>query len=387
MTAADCGLPRDVVPPGNQTGKYYIPISNLPFNTTWQGLKDYIKPVCTVDHVEIFPKSTSGWVRVNGYKNFRAAFDHLNGKEFNGRAIIADDRNADKPLKVRDLVVSNTPGSTNRPSTSTTSPPISAPDETSHYMAGSPVSYSDSTVLSSPTSTTASMYGQSSRSYTMSMSPSSYMATPDTVYSQTVVPSWNTLASQSDPISAYGYGSATQSYYGYPTVPDGQQALYDHSPSYAVQPVQPYNEYGEYYASPTTMTLSSQFADLAVGTSSATGGGGVVYTEQRGIHIRDLSRRASEDQVRKLIREAAGREADLINGIEVPLDKDRNPRGWALVHFRSADLARRMVGVLDGAEFKGRKLGVRLLKEGETVGASGVTSASPPWDEFCRGHR
>jgi RNA recognition motif-containing protein len=140
------------------------------------------------------------------------------------------------------------------------------------------------------------------------------------------------------------------------------------------------------------MALSSQFADLAVGTSSATGGGGVVYTEQRGIHIRDLSRRASEDQVRKMIREAAGREADLINGVEVPLDKDRNPRGWALVHFRSADLARRMVGVLDGAEFKGRKLGVRLLKEGETVGASGVVAGPPPSSSLSsssssRGHR
>lgn len=46
----------------------------LPFNTTWQGLKDFIKPVSTVDHVEIFPRSTSGWVRVTGYDNFRAVF-------------------------------------------------------------------------------------------------------------------------------------------------------------------------------------------------------------------------------------------------------------------------------------------------------------------------
>ncbi|ROW12329.1 hypothetical protein VMCG_00420 [Cytospora schulzeri] len=312
----------------------------LPFNTTWQGLKDYIKPVCTVDHVEIFPKSTSGWVRVNGYKNFRAAFDHLNGKEFNGRAIIADDRNADKPLK-------------------------------------------------------------GSRSYTMSMSPSSYMATPDTVYSQTVMPSWNTLASQPDPMSAYGYGSATQSYYNYPTVPDRQPALYDHSASYAVQPAQPYGEYSEYYAPPTTMSLTSQFANLAVGTGSTGAGGGgghgggVVYTEQRGIHIRDLSRRASEDQVRKMIREAAGREADLINGVEVPLDKDRNLRGWALVHFRSADLARRMVGVLNGVEFKGKRLEVRLLKEGETVGGGsssssgggGVVAGPSSSSSSSRGHR
>ncbi|KUI56300.1 hypothetical protein VP1G_03573 [Cytospora mali] len=225
----------------------------------------------------------------------------------------------------------------------------------------------------------------------MSMSPSSYMTSPGTSYSQAVIPSWNTLSSQPDPMSAYSYGSgsasgpATQSLYGYPAVQNRQQALYDHSASYAVQPVQPYSEY---YQPPTTMSLTSQFANLEIGTSCSTGGrdggGGIVYTEQRGIHIRELSRRASEDQVRKMIREAAGREADLINGVDVPLDKERKPRGWAHVHFRSADMAQRMVAVLNGAEFKGRKLQVRLLKEGETVG--GVAAVAGP-SSSSRGHR
>lgn len=214
----------------------------------------------------------------------------------------------------------------------------------------------------------------------MSMSPSSYMTSPETSYSQ-AMPSWNALASQPDPMSAYGYNSGTatpQMFYNFPTVSDGTPALFNHSASYAVQP------YSDYYSPSTTMPLTSQFANLTVDSTSSTGGVSIsssissssnnnrmVYTEQRGIHIRDLSRRATEDQVRKLIREAAGREADLINGVEVPLDKKRTPRGWAFVHFHSADLARRMVVVLNGFEFKGRKLQVRLLKEGETVGASG----------------
>ncbi|KUI65013.1 hypothetical protein VM1G_00164 [Cytospora mali] len=446
MTAADPGLPKDVVPPGNQTGEYYIPISNLPFNTTWQGLKDHIKPVCTVDHVVIFPKSTSGWVRVKGYQNFKAVFNHLNGKEYNGRAIIADDRNADKPLKVRDLLVANPPGSTNRSSTSkgkahdrnaddplkvrdlpVANPPGSTnrsstskgiahdrnadkplkvrdlpvanpPGSTNrsstskgkaHVAAGpespqqatcGPVPYQDSTGLASPTSTSGSMYGQSSRSYTMSMSPSSYMTSPDTSCSQVVMPSWNTIPSQPDPRSAYGYGSgsssgsATQPLYGYPATQDRQQASYDRSAPYAVHPAQPYSEY---YQPPTTMSLTSQFTNLEIGTSCLTaGGGGIVYTEQRGIHIRELSRRASEEQVRKMIREAAGREVELINSIDVPLDKDRNLRGWAHVHFHSADMARRMVAVLNGVEFKGRRMQVRLLKEGETVSGVAVPSSS-----------
>lgn len=33
-----------------------------------------MRQVCVVDHVEIFPKSTSGWVRVKGFEHFKAAF-------------------------------------------------------------------------------------------------------------------------------------------------------------------------------------------------------------------------------------------------------------------------------------------------------------------------
>jgi hypothetical protein len=33
-----------------------------------------VRQVCEVDYVEIFPKSTSGWVRVKGCEHFKAAF-------------------------------------------------------------------------------------------------------------------------------------------------------------------------------------------------------------------------------------------------------------------------------------------------------------------------
>lgn len=46
----------------------------LPFNVSWQQMKDYVRQVCDVDHVEIFQKSTSGWVRVKGRENFDKAF-------------------------------------------------------------------------------------------------------------------------------------------------------------------------------------------------------------------------------------------------------------------------------------------------------------------------
>lgn len=49
-------------------------VPQLPFNVSWQEVKDHVRQVCVVDHVEIFPRSTSGWVRVKGIEHFKAAF-------------------------------------------------------------------------------------------------------------------------------------------------------------------------------------------------------------------------------------------------------------------------------------------------------------------------
>lgn len=110
--------------------------------------------------------------------------------------------------------------------------------------------------------------------------------------------------------------------------------------------------------------MNNQMASLALAESPP---GGIIFTEQRGIHIREISRRTSEEEIRRMVIEATGPEAGLINLIEAPLDKNRNSCGWASVHFHSADLARRMVDRLNGAEFKGKTLQVRLMKEGEAI--------------------
>lgn len=245
---------------------------------------------------------------------------------------------------------------------------------------------------------------QDGGSFSMPMSPSSYMTSPGASFSHgAIMPSCDVLTAaypqQSVPTTTYGYyGSgveAQQPFYGYQAAPDRQPALYNQSASYAVQPIQPYSEY---YPPPpppppphSMAVLTSQMADMTMGGAAATSGG-VVYTEQRGIHIRELSRRASEEQVRRMICEAAGREASLINLVEVPLDKEGSPRGYAIAHFRSADLARRMVPRLHGVDFKGRKLQVRLLKEGEAVGVGvgggcGAVASPPTRGHGGHGHR
>lgn len=145
--------------------------------------------------------------------------------------------------------------------------------------------------------------------------------------------------------------------------------MYNASAGYAVQPP----TYTDYYP-PSTTALTAQMSNMTLGSHSG-GGGGVIYTEQRGVHIRDISRRASEDQIRKMIRDVTGPEASLIEMVKIPA-QDGNPRGHAFIHCRSANLAKRLVDHLNGFEFKGRKLQARLMKEGEAISSSGSCVAS-----------
>lgn len=364
------------------------------------------------------------------------SIEHLNGKEFNGRAIIADGRNADKPILVRDLRVCKPTGLSGRPSSGGgRGTAASATPESPLHATGGPVSYPDPSMLSSSASTASPsfsqvgptfhtvsshprhhpqggsgarqyrcfmsmpmaralmhrIFSQGGDGYNMSLPPANFMASADTSFAHSVMPIYdNSLATgfaQPAPLLAYGFGlgpnpvQTSQSFVTYTTSPD----VYNPATSYAVQP--PYND----FYPPATTTLTDQMANMDIGgnSSAGAGGGGVIYTEQRGIQIRDISRRASGDQIRKMIREVAGPEVSLVNAIEVPYDKDGNPRGLAFVHFGTADLARRMASHLNGVEFKGRKLQVRLMKDGEAIigGSGGGSMASTSAASTLKPHR
>ncbi|KXJ94238.1 hypothetical protein Micbo1qcDRAFT_159302 [Microdochium bolleyi] len=92
------------IPPGSQTNLYYILLSNLPWQTSWQQLKDHVRVVCPVERVEVFNESTTGWVSVRGRDNFDAAFELLNGGIFNGRPLFADGKNATDPVMIKEPV-------------------------------------------------------------------------------------------------------------------------------------------------------------------------------------------------------------------------------------------------------------------------------------------
>ncbi|KAG5941700.1 hypothetical protein E4U53_007371 [Claviceps sorghi] len=92
------------VEPGEVTGIYYMPICNLPFGTSWQDFKDWLRVGCDVDHVELFQSSTSGWIRLRGEENFNKAWTRLKEEYFRNRAIIASDKNRSEAIKVKRLI-------------------------------------------------------------------------------------------------------------------------------------------------------------------------------------------------------------------------------------------------------------------------------------------
>jgi hypothetical protein len=64
------------VPPGDETGIYYIIVAGLPWQCPWQKLKDFARNQqadgswIEVDHAMVYPDTTNGWVRVKGKAEF-----------------------------------------------------------------------------------------------------------------------------------------------------------------------------------------------------------------------------------------------------------------------------------------------------------------------------
>lgn len=107
-----------VVPPGYDTGIYYIMVANLPRSCSRQQLKGFTRnpqadgTSINVDQAMIYPNSIGGWVRVKGEHDFIKAIGkrifplviidtntsiaHLDGGIFEHRALIADGNNKTK---------------------------------------------------------------------------------------------------------------------------------------------------------------------------------------------------------------------------------------------------------------------------------------------------
>ncbi|TRX94773.1 hypothetical protein FHL15_004234 [Xylaria flabelliformis] len=197
-----------MAPPGNETGYYYIPIANvshhitdvtrrlsllssntisnitstsqLPWQTSWQELKDHVRTVCSVEHVEI-NDNNGGHVILKGRANFDAAFRLLNGGIFHDRALIADGRNADSWVLVKHhvdgLMPQSAPGYGEWPATSASPSYMMSPVMSSspYFVPYTMPEYTDSAVLSALEHSLASAVPfPASPAYTHQITPSEY---------------------------------------------------------------------------------------------------------------------------------------------------------------------------------------------------------------------
>ncbi|KAI0879264.1 hypothetical protein GGS24DRAFT_235177 [Hypoxylon argillaceum] len=317
------GTISGMAPPGNETGYYYIPIANLPWQTSWQELKDHVRIVCSVEHVEINEDSTSGHVILKGRANFDAAFQLLNGGIFHDRALIADGRNADSWVLVKKHVDGpQSPISTSHTTTSA--------QQTGFLPAHSSPGYGEwSAVPSNP----------------------SYMISPVMDASSYYAPS---------PMPEYIDSGAPYGMRGYAL--EHSQATansamsYSSDPSYMQQQIP-----AEYYEnSYTTSHYDTATQDRERYYTDA------VPTKKRKIIIRQLQPWATESQIRELICDKAGSDSEKLQKLDMPLaggQKGVN-RGYVIATFESEEIAERVIKILNNYHYDGRMLEVKHTKEG-----------------------
>ncbi|KAJ2989560.1 hypothetical protein NUW58_g3411 [Xylaria curta] len=311
------GTISGMAPPGHETGIYYIPIANLPWHTSWQELKDYVRTVCSVEHVEINEDGTGGHVVLKGQANFDAAFRLLNGGIFHDRALIADGRNVDSWVMVKQHVN----GATSSPRL-----PIASRNATTAQHTPSPITpishgYSEWPVTSA------------SSSYTMSpvVDSSAYFAMPE----------------YTDSAAFYGMGGSVLEH---PIPAISSAAPYPPGAGY-LQPYTPSEYYGNSYVG--FPEGNRQYVEA-------------IPTKKRKIIIRQLQPWAKESQIRDLIRHKAGPSFEKLEKLDMPLADGHQGanRGYVIVTFESEEAAEKAVKKLNNYHFEGRALEVKHTKEG-----------------------
>ncbi|RYP90459.1 hypothetical protein DL770_003432 [Monosporascus sp. CRB-9-2] len=313
-----------------------------PINTTvtsWQQLKDHVRTVCSsVERVEVFGGSTSGWVSVHGRENFDAAMGLLNGGLFNGRYLLADGRNATQATVIKDL---------NRS--------LNAPPQTSTQHSPS------SPAVMSP-------MGTEFAHWTSSTSPCALSQTRD--YQPHAAPyDYGGMSGWWSPEAAAG-NYADHQHLDPVTM---EQCTYDTTYHHNAQQYQVGQDPNNCYA------WHNEMADPNYKSSRPYGSTGVVHTTKRKIIIKQLPTWVVIDQVQDLIRRKTGLNADKVQQIELPLaDSSGVNRGYALVTLQNEEAASRVIRKLQGYEYDGRVLSVRHTKEGVSENESSRSRPNNP---------
>ncbi|KAJ8131889.1 hypothetical protein O1611_g1740 [Lasiodiplodia mahajangana] len=329
--------------PGNETGYYYIPIANLPWHTSWQELKDHVRSVCSVEHVEINGDGTGGHVILKGRANFEAAFRLLNGGVFHDRALIADGRNVDSWV----LVKRHVDGPTSMPQSPTATTYTSNSGQQTSFPTGHSSGYGEWPDVPSSPSYVMSPDVSTGPSYMMSpvMDSSSYYAS-------------STMPEYTDSATLYGVSSFALEH-SHATAnlampyPSGPNYMQQHTPG---------DHYGNSYA---------------VSHNSTTTYLGAVPTNKREIIIRQLQPWATERQIWDLIRYKAGSDYERLQKLDMPPadGQQGGNRGYVIATFESEEVAERVIKILNDYQYDGRVLEVKHANEGVSEHQSSTTGS------------
>ncbi|KAK8140533.1 hypothetical protein PG984_000599 [Apiospora sp. TS-2023a] len=336
------------VPPGDQTGLYYILISNsqqLPWQTSWQQVKDHVRTVCAVERVEIFNESTSGWVSVRGRESFDLALQFLSTELFNGRPTFADGRNAEQSIPIKKLVDTSLPD------------PTSCSPQTPRYTPP-PVSYS----ISSP-----ALPKHSSAEYGQWNTAPAYPAAASPVIDYVPYSTTMSTASMST-VTSPGFSTALPWYSGGASMQPSASMQSNHS-------MAPYYENAS-YQSPASYYSSTDYRNIRTPSHVPSSvyeaqQASTVAVEWRKIVIKGLPTWAQYEHVRSLLMTKASLQVDRAAFINISLSTrgdGSSGRRHATVTFSDERTASGMVKELNGAEIGGMRLTVEMAKEGVSKG-------------------
>ncbi|KAJ4268455.1 hypothetical protein NW762_002518 [Fusarium torreyae] len=353
------------VGPGDKTGIYYITICNLPFGTSWQQLKDWTRTACVVDHIEVFQGSTSGWVRVRGKENFDKAWGLLNGGVFNGRSIIASDKNRKESIKIKELM--------NKPQ------PVSS--QTTHYLPTPPSQYA----LPAPVAASPQYSAVSGQYYIANYLQASgprftSQTVPSQGYTQSQQPSMTATTTAPAAYTAVG----SRGYYTYDEpntrVPPVKPDAVAYPPQYQYEGIQfalPYRAHGE---------RSGYYPDCGFTGGEPLDRSEYVVTEPRKLHVSPFPQQARADEVKSWIRRKVDK--GKIQSMEIPKNSNsRYLRGYVLVIFDSTSAANTAMEQLNRSRFQGRRVIARHTVEGVAAEEEPSVSheASSSWAESKSG--
>ncbi|KAH8737674.1 hypothetical protein BGZ61DRAFT_20363 [Ilyonectria robusta] len=347
-----------VVGPGDQTGIYYIPISNLPFGITWHPVKQWISAIVEVDRVEIFPASTFGWIRVNGRANFNKAMEFLNTDGFfRGRRIVSGATNGTNPITIKEHVDPLRPESY-QTSPYQTAPPTQRESDIRGVSHGQnyPTGYGQGNATPYAGPSVAAPY---------------YSQQPSIATNNRMLPVYATAnsgnpfnyASQASGPQAGGAAPMGQFGPAYPAqYQGGHQGGYQSGHQNAYQNA--YQNEGAQFTAPYHGQTQSQTYNDGYATS---GDNQPEYraTEQRKLHISPFPQQADKKRVVKWIDSRVGNIKTLT--LEVPQNENsRYLRGHAFVIFANSEDAKTVMGRVNKSKFDNQRMKAKLCQEGVT---------------------